>query len=87
MASTARPALEFLHARVLSRAFLAPFLISTILYIVNVVIVTFVVRVYLVELNPIYGIGSLTAIYVLCVLESLGLSIFINVISKICKKF
>jgi len=87
MASTATPALEFLQARVVSRAFLTPFLISTILYVVNVVLVTFFVRVYSVELSPIYGIGSMTVIYVICVFESLGLSIFVSVVSRLRRRF
>lgn len=90
MVSISPAVIPYLRSRLSSRSFHVPFAISTALFVVNLVLVT-IARDNFVLLNPIYGYGAMTGIYLVCMLESLGFSIFYKAIyalgSKIASNF
>lgn len=76
MASVLRTTLK---ARVTSRLFLAPFTMVTSLFVMNMCLIRFLGSSEpFIAHNAIYSNSAMIVLYLLCVLESLGFSVFIH---------
>jgi hypothetical protein len=64
--------------RLSSRSFLIPFGIVTVLFLMNISLVTWAEVSMSVSFNPVFSYGSMLILYVLCALESLGFSMFVK---------
>jgi hypothetical protein len=73
--------------RLYSRSFLIPFGIVTALFIMNISLVTWAEVNSSLSINPIFGYGSMLTLYVACVLEALGFSIFVRFVKIFWKKW
>jgi len=70
-----------------SRSFLIPFGIATVLFLMDISLVAWAEASLSISLNPIFGYTSMLIIYAVCVLESLGFSIFIKFVKIIWKNW
>ena len=76
--------LTYFRERLYSRGFLVTFLAVTFLFLMDVSIVSlFGKSLSIVSESAIYSYGAMFTLYVVCILEALGLSIFVGAFGRL----
>ena len=77
---------DFFRDRLTSKSFLLAFGVVTFLFVMDIAILAIFGGSYLLADYPIFSYGAILSLYIICILESLGFSIFLKTIRSLLKR-